>query len=128
MGQPKTRLWRIISGGRLASMQRAAVQWFVGTTINISAGVHGMSERWTTSTFSLHTARRDRHQPSIGTTPEHLGYATVTIASHELPQDGADIHIARARLEALGRVLSAEDTTLDDHVIESFAIADRPTN
>ena len=68
----------------------------------------------------LHTARRGRHQPSTGTTPEHLGYATVTIASRGLPQDGADLHVARARLEALGRVLSAGDTTLDDHVMESL--------
>ena len=48
---PTPRLWQIICGGRLAPIQRAVVQGYVGSMVTISTGAHGTLERWTTSTF-----------------------------------------------------------------------------
>ena len=43
-GNPTTRLWQIICGGRPPSMQKAAVQGYVGEKVDISARVHTMLE------------------------------------------------------------------------------------
>ncbi|CAN0598244.1 unnamed protein product, partial [Laminaria digitata] len=43
-GNPTTRLWQVICGGRPASMQKAAVQGYVGAAVDISDGVHVMLE------------------------------------------------------------------------------------
>ena len=50
-GSPTHWLRQIICGGRLSSRQKAAIQECVGPMVNISTGVHGMLERWTTSIF-----------------------------------------------------------------------------
>ena len=82
-----------------------------------------------TSTFwPSHREAGQANQPSTGTTPEHVGYAIVTIPSRGLPQDGADLHVTPARLEALGRAFSAGDTILNNRGMEHFAVADRPVN
>ncbi|MEP4523786.1 MAG: hypothetical protein ABJ005_07240, partial [Alloalcanivorax venustensis] len=126
---PATRLWQILCGGRPASMQRAAVQGYVGASANISDGIHGMLEALDDLDFLAFTPRG-----GAGITlqlAQHLrilGHGIVTIASHGLPQDGADLQVARARLEALARAFSTGTTILNDHVMEHFAVADRPAN
>ncbi|MEP4522414.1 MAG: hypothetical protein ABJ005_00300, partial [Alloalcanivorax venustensis] len=57
-----------------------------------------------------------------------LRHAIVMIASRGLPQGGANLQVARARLKALARAVSAGATILNGHVMEHFAVADRPTN
>ena len=43
-GKPTTRLWQIICGGRPPSMQKTAVQGYVGEKVDISLRVHTMLE------------------------------------------------------------------------------------
>ena len=43
-GNPTTRLWQIICGGRSPSTHKAAVQGYVGKKVDISARVHTMLE------------------------------------------------------------------------------------
>ena len=97
------------------------MQGYVGATVNIPTGVRGMLESLDDLGFLAFTPR-----DGAGTNlplAQHLsilGYAIVTIASRGLPQNGADLYVALARLEALGRAFSAEATTLNDHVMEHF--------
>ncbi|MEP5651119.1 MAG: hypothetical protein ABJL58_01875, partial [Nitratireductor sp.] len=126
---PATRLWQILCGGRPESMQGAAVQGYMGGSVNISAGVHGMSE----ALDDLHCLAFTPRGGAGITFPlaqylSILGHAIVTITCRGLPQDGADLQVARARLEALARAFSAGATILNDHVMEHFAVADRPAN
>ncbi|MEP5245661.1 MAG: hypothetical protein ABJ111_01230 [Alphaproteobacteria bacterium] len=55
-------------------------------------------------------------------------HAIVTISYRGRPQDGADLHVARACLEAFGRAVMTGATILKDHVTEHLAVADRPAN
>ena len=43
-GNPTTRVWHIIRGGRQQSMQKAAVQGYVVEKVDISPRVHTMLE------------------------------------------------------------------------------------
>ena len=52
-----------------------------------------------------------------------LGHAIVTIAIRGLPQEAADLHVARARVDALRGAFDDGARILDKHVIEHFAIA-----
>ena len=101
------------------------MQGYVGATVNISSGVHGMLERWTTSTLAF-TPRGDAgiNRPLA----RHLRILGHTMASRGIPQDGADLHVTCVRSEALGRAFSAGDTILSNCVMEEFAVADRPAN
>ncbi|CAN0600076.1 unnamed protein product, partial [Laminaria digitata] len=56
-GNPTTRLWQIICGGRPASMQKAAVQGYVGAAVDISDGVHVMLEAMDGINFLAFTPR-----------------------------------------------------------------------
>ena len=57
---------------------------------------------------------------------QHLsifGHAIVTIAIHGLPQEAADLHVARARVDALRGAFDDGARMLHDHVMEHFSIA-----
>ena len=43
-GNPTTRPWQVIYGGRPPSTQKAAIQGYVGEKVDISARVHTMLE------------------------------------------------------------------------------------
>ena len=118
---PMTGLWQIICGDCPASMQRAVVRGYVGATVNISVGAHGMLEALDDVDFLAFTSRGGAGiNFPLAQHLSSLGYAIVTIASRGLPQDGADFPVALAR-EKLGGAFSAEDTILNDHVMEHFA-------
>ncbi|CAN0578513.1 unnamed protein product, partial [Laminaria digitata] len=94
-GNPTTRLWQIICGGRPGLLQKAAVQGYVGAAVDISDGVHVMLEAMDGINFLAFTPRGGAgitlplaHHLSI------LGHAIVTIATRGLPQDAADLHVA----------------------------------
>ena len=58
---------------------------------------------------------------------QHLsifGHAIVTIATRGLRQEAADLHVARARVDALCAAFDYGAMMLNDHVMERFAIAD----
>ena len=101
----------------------------MGTTVNASAGVHGMLEALDDLNLLAFTPRgRAGITLPLAQHLISLGHAIVTIASRGLLQDGADLQVPRARLEALGRAFSAGATTANDHVVEYFAVVDRPAN
>ena len=47
-----------------------------------------------------------------------LGHALVTIAVHGLPQEAADIHVARVRVDTLRGAFEDGARMLHDHVME----------
>ena len=51
-----------------------------------------------------------------------LGHAIVTIAIRGLAQEASDLHVARARVDALRGAFDDGARILDKHVIEHFAI------
>ena len=57
-----------------------------------------------------------------------LGHAIVRITARGLPQDAVDIHSARARVDTLRYAFNAGATIKNDHVMEDFAVADRPVH
>ena len=123
-GNLMTRLWQIICGGRTPSMQKAAVQGYVGEKLDISARVHTMLENMDGIDFLALVPRGG----SGMTLPlaQHLsifGHAIVTIAIHGLPQEAADLHVARVRVDALPRAFDDGARMLHDHVMEHFSIA-----
>ena len=121
---PTTRLWQIICGGRPLSMQKAAVQGYVGEKADISARVHTMLESMDGIDFLAFV-------PCGGagiTLPlaQHLsilGHAIVTIAIHGLPQEAADLHVARVRVDALRGAFDDGARMRHDHVMDHFSIS-----
>ena len=87
-GNPTTRLWQIFCGGRPPSMQKAAVQGYVGEKVDISARVHAMLESMGGIDFLAFVPRG-----GAGITlplAQHLsilGHAIVTITIRGLPQE-----------------------------------------
>ena len=105
-------------------MQKAAVQGYVGEKVDISARVHTMLESMDGIDFLAFVPRSG----SGITLPlaQHLsilGHAIVTIAIHGLPQEAADLYVARARVDALRGAFDDGARMLHDHVMEHFAIA-----
>ena len=85
-GNPTSRLWQIICGGRPPSMPKAAVQGYVGEKVDISPRVHTMLEHMDGIDLLAFVPRGG----SGMTLPlaQHLsilGHALVTIAIHGLP-------------------------------------------
>lgn len=127
-----TRLSQIICSGGQASMQRAAMQGYVGAATNnfIQRPWH---VGWLDDLEFLAFTPRDKtgiNRPQAEP-PSFWGtrsYAIVTIASHELRQDGVYPHVARAFLDALRRAFSAEDTIIKGHVMEHGTVSDRSVN
>ena len=52
-----------------------------------------------------------------------LRHAIVTIAIHGLPQEAADLHVARVRVDASAERSTTGPECSHDHVMEHFAIA-----
>ena len=52
-----------------------------------------------------------------------LGHAIVTMAIHGRPQEAADLHVARVRVDALRGAFDDGARMLHDHVMEHFSIA-----
>ena len=128
-GNPTTRLWQIICGGRPPSMQKAAVQGYVGEKVDISPRVHAMLEHMDGIDFLAFVPRGG----SGMTLPlaQHLsilGHALVTIAIHGLPQEAAELHVARVRVDALRRAFDDGANMLHDHVMEHFSTANLRAN
>ena len=110
-------------------MQKAAVYGYVGEKVDISARVHTMLENMDGIYFLAFVPRGG----SGMTLPlaQHLsilGHALVTIAVHGLPQEAADIHVARVRVDTLRGAFEDGARMLHDHVMEHFSIAKLPTN
>ena len=105
-------------------MQKAAVQGYVGEKVDISARVHAMLESMGGIDFLAFVPRG-----GAGITlplAQHfsiLGHAIVTMAIHGLPQEAADLHVARVRVDALRGAFDDGARMLHDHVMEHFSIA-----
>ena len=104
-------------------MQKAAAQRYVGEKVDILARVHTMLESMDGIDFLAFVPRGGA---SI-TLPlaQHLsifGHAIVTIGIRGLPQEAADLHVARARVDALPGAFDDGARMLHEHV-EHFAIA-----
>lgn len=67
-------------------------------------------------------------KPPLGQHLNILGHAIVTIAARGLPQDAAVTHAVRAHVDPLPRAFNPGATTLHDHIMDYFAVADRPVN
>ena len=97
---------------------------YVGDTVDISARVHTMLESLD-AIDSL--AFVPRGEVGVNLPLSHhlciLGHAIVTVATRGLPQDAADVHVARARVEALRVAFELGGKTLNTHVMEHYAIA-----
>ena len=105
-------------------MQKVAVQGYVGEKVDMSARVHTTLEGMDGIDF---LAFGQRVGSGI-TLPlaQHisaLGHAIVTIAIRGLPQESADFHVARARVDALRAAFDNGARMLHDHVMEHFAVA-----
>ena len=82
-GNPTTRLWQVMCGGRPASMEKATVQGYVGDTVDISVNFHRMLETMDGIDFLAYTPRggagitlpRAQHRDMLG-----HAIAIVTIA------------------------------------------------
>ena len=57
-----------------------------------------------------------------------LGHALVTIAIHGLPQEAAELHVARVRMDALRGAFDDGVRMLHDHVMEHFSITNLHAN
>ena len=57
-----------------------------------------------------------------------LGHALVTIAHRGFPQDAVDLHVTRARVEALRLAFELGAKMLNSHVMEHYAIANSRGN
>ena len=57
-----------------------------------------------------------------------LGHALVTIAIYRLPQEAAELHVARVRVDAVRGAFDDGARMLHDHVKEHFSIAILRTN
>ena len=103
---PTTRLWQVMCGGHSASTEKAAVQGYVGNTMDISVDVQRMLETMDGIDFLAFTPRgRAGIALPLAQHLSILGPAIVTIASHGLPQDTGELPIARARLDGLRQAL-----------------------
>ena len=110
-------------------MQKAAVQGYVGEKVDISPRLHSMLENMDGINFLAFVPRGG----SGMTLPlaQHLsilGHALVTIAIHGLPQEAAELHVARVRMDALRGAFDDGVRMLHDHVMEHFSIANLRTN
>ena len=91
-GNPTTRLWQIICGGRPPSMQKAAVQGYVGEKVGISP--HTMLENMDGIDFLAFVPRGGSGMTlSLAQHLSILGHTLVTIAIHGLPQEAAELHV-----------------------------------
>ena len=128
-GNPTAQLWQVMCGGRPASIEKAAVQGYVQDTVDISVDVHRMIETMDGIDFLAFTPRGGAEIALP--LPQYLsilGHAIVTIASRGLPQDASELPVARARMDGLRHAFCEGTTLLNQHVIEHYAIADRPAN
>ena len=110
-------------------MQKAAVQGYVGKKVDISPRVHTMLENMDGIDFVTFVPRGG----SGMTLPlaQHLsilGHALVTIAIYRLPQEAAELHVARVRVDALHGSFDDGARMLHDLVIEHFSIENLHTN
>ena len=110
-------------------MQKAAAQGYVGEKVDISARVHTMLDNMDGIYFLAFVPRGG----SGMTLPlaQHLsilGHAIVTIAIHGLPQEAADLHVERVRVDALRGAFDDGARMLHDHMMEHFSIANLRTN
>ena len=99
-------------------MQKAAVQKYVGEKVDISPRVHTMLENMDGIDFLAFVQRGG----SCMTLPlaQHLsilGHALVTIAIHRLPQEAAELHVARVHVDALRGAFDDGARMLHDHVM-----------
>ena len=93
-GNPTTRLWQIICWGRPPSIQKAAVQGYVGEKVDISPRVHTMLENMDGIDFLAFVPRGGSGMTlRLAQHLSILGYALVMIAIHGLPQEAAELHI-----------------------------------
>ena len=123
MGQHDDRLWQMICGRRPPSIQKAAVQRYVGEKVDTSARVRTMFETMDGIYFLAFV-------PPGGsgiTLPlvQHLrilGHAIGTIAIRGLPQEAVDLQVARTHVDALRAAFDDGARMLHDHVMEHFAI------
>ena len=56
-GDPTNHPWQVMCGGRPASMEKAAVQGYVGGTVDISFDIHRMLETMDGVDFLIFTPR-----------------------------------------------------------------------
>ena len=120
-GNPTFRLWQIICGGRPPSMQKSAVQEYVGDKVDISARVHTMLENMDGIDFLAFVPRGGSGMTlPLAQHLSNLGHAIVTIAIHGLLQEAADLHVARVRVDALREAFDDEARMLRDHVMGAF--------
>ena len=110
-------------------MQKAAVQGYVGEKDDILPRVHTMLDNMDVIDFLPFVPRGG---PGM-TLPlaQHLsilGHALMTIAIHGLPQEAAELHVVRVRVDALRGAFDDGARMLHDHVMEHFSIANLRTN
>ena len=103
-------------------MQKAPVQGYVGEKVDISAWVHAMLENMDGIYFLAFVQRGSGMTLPLAQHLSILGHAIVTIAIHGLPQEAADLHVARARVDALRGAFDDGARMLHDHVMEHFSI------
>ena len=128
-GNPTTRIWQIICGGAPLSMQKAAVQGYVGEKVDISARVHTMLENMGGIYFLVFVPVGGSGMAlPLAQHLSILGHGIVTIAIHGLPQEAADLHVARVHVDALRGAFDHGARILHDHVMEHFSIANLRTN
>lgn len=109
-------------------MEKAAVQGYVGDTVDISVDEHRMLESMDGIEFLSFTPRGGAGVAlPLAQHLSILGHAIVTIAARGLPQDAGGLPVARARVEGLRQAFS-EGAALNQHVVEHYEIADRPAN
>ena len=111
--------------GAPALKAKSAVQENVGDKVDISARAHTMLEGMDAINFLAFVPRG-----GTGITlplAKHLsilGHAIVTIATRGLPQKAGNLHVARARVDALRAAFDNGARMLHDRVIEHFVVAD----
>ena len=128
-GKPTTRLWQIICGGCPPSMQKAAVQGYVGEKVDISPRVHAMLEHMDGIDFLAFVPRGGSGMTlPLAQHLRTLGDALVTIAIHGLPQEATELQVARVRVDALRRAFDDGANMLHDHVMEHFSTANLRAN
>ena len=106
------------------SLQKAAVQGYVGEKVDISARVHTMLENMDGIDFLAFVPRGGSGITlSLAQHLSILGHAILTIATRGLPQQPTDLHVARASVDTLRGAFDDGARVLHEHVMEHFAIA-----
>ena len=104
-------------------MQKAAVQGYVGEKVDISARVHTMLENVDGIDFLAFVPRGGSAMNlPLAQHLSILGHAIVTIVIHGLPQEAADLHVVRVRVDALRGAFDDGVRILHDHVLSLIHI------